>query len=235
MAQKDRLTEIENIIRELAISQKKTDYEVEKVSKEVIRVSKEVTRMSKEVERMSKEVTRVSKEVERVSKEVERVSKEVERVSKEVEKVNKMVGDLTDGWGKFVIGLFEPSVEDCIKSLGLEVLEIEELVKRRIKDEEYEVDLLAITRLNGKPKILIFEIKSSINQQKIEDFIDKRLKKFKKFFFEYKGIDLLGAVAGVRFAKGAKEWALNQGLFIFSTAKGILRNLTPSGFKPKIW
>jgi hypothetical protein len=146
-----------------------------------------------------------------------------------------MVGDLTDGWGKFVIGLFEPSVEDCIKNLGYDVLSVDAPSKRRIKDKEYEIDLLVMAQLNGKPIVLIIEVKSTINQQKIHEFINKRLKKFREFFFEYKNINLIGAVAGVRFMKGAKEYALNSGLYIFGTSEGMLKNLTPLGFKPKIW
>jgi hypothetical protein len=44
---------------------------------------------------------------------------------------------------------------------------------------------------NGKPYALIIEVKSSINQQKIDEFIN-RLKRFREFFFEYKDIDLIG-------------------------------------------
>jgi hypothetical protein len=35
--------------------------------------------------------------------------------------------------------------------------------------------------------------------------------------------------------KGTKEYALNSGLYIFGTAKGMMKNLTPIGFKPKRW
>jgi phage host-nuclease inhibitor protein Gam len=81
----------------------------------------------------------------------------------------------------------------------------------------------------------VIDVKSYINQQKIEEFIKKRLQRFKDFFFEYKNIDLIGGVAGIRFAKGTKEYAINCGLYLFGTSKGIMVNLTPAGFKPKVW
>jgi hypothetical protein len=227
MPKDDIIEEIKKILkkiteeqRELSKSQKKTDEEIKKV-----------TESQKKTEEEIKKLTESQKKTDR---EIDRVSKEIEKVSKEIEKVNKMVGDLTDGWGKFVVGLFEPSVEDCIKDLGFDVISIYPSVKGRIRDRELEVDLLLRTTLNGKPKILVIEVKSSINQQKI-DKIENKLLKFKEFFFEYKDIDLIGGVAGVRFPENLRSYALTKGFYIFSTAKGIMRNLTPSGFQPKIW
>jgi hypothetical protein len=104
-----------------------------------------------------------------------------------------------------------------------------------LKARELEVDLLIMSRLNGKPAVIVVEVKSSLNEQKIQEFMDKKLKQFKEFFFEYKSIDLIGGVAGVRFARGAKDYAINCGLYLFSTSKGIMVNLTPTGFKPKVW
>jgi SMC interacting uncharacterized protein involved in chromosome segregation len=205
-------------MRRLQIAQAKTDEQIKLVNKEIDKVTKET-----------------NKEIDKTNKEIDKTTKEIDKTNKEIDKLRRMVGDLTNGWGKFVIGLFEPSVEDCIKNLGFDVISIDAPSKRRIKDKEYEIDLLIMTQLNGKPNILIIEVKSSINQQKIDEFINKRLKRFREFFFEYKDIDLIGAVAGVRFMKGVKEYALNSGLYIFGTAKGMMKNLTPIGFKPKKW
>jgi hypothetical protein len=145
---------------------------------------------------------------------IKQVNKEIDKTNKEIDKLRRMVGDLTNGWGKFVIGLFEPSVEDCIKNLGFDVISIDAPPKRRIKDREYEIDLLVMTQLNSKPNVLVIEVKSSINQQKIDEFVNKRLKRFREFFFEYKDIDLMGAVAGVRFMKRKRICVKLRALYI---------------------
>jgi hypothetical protein len=106
-----------------------------------------------------------------------------------------MIGDITDGWGKFVVGLTEPY---------------------------------------GKPKVIVIEVKSNINQKRLNQFINT-LRQFKQFFFEYKDIELIGGIASVRFAKGIKELILENGLYLFSTSKGMMRNITPTGFRPKVW
>jgi hypothetical protein len=204
-------------------------------SKEFIKIWKILERVAKQQEAANKRQDRIDQEIDKVNKEIDRVNKEIDKVNKEVDKVNKMVGNLTDGWGKFVVGLFEPSVEDCIKDLGFEVISVLAPPKRRINNIEFEIDLLVISKLNGKPKILVIEVKSSVNQQKIDNFIKNKLPRFKEFFFEYKDMDLIGGFAGVRFFQNLRDYALNRGLYIFGTAKGIMKNLTPSGFQPKIW
>jgi seryl-tRNA synthetase len=218
---KKNLKEVTEKQKELAESQKRTD--------------KEITKLAESQKRTDKEIARLT---EKTDKEIKDLSKEVDRVSKEVEKVNKMVGDLTDGWGKFVIGLTElsiSSINGCFKDLGFEVIRVDSPPPARIAGKELEVDLLVVTRLNGKPYVAVIDVKSYINQQKIEEFIKKRLQRFKDFFFEYKNIDLIGGVAGVRFARGAKDYAINCGLYLFGTSQGIMVNLTPAEFKPKVW
>ncbi|MEW6095221.1 MAG: hypothetical protein AB1567_01655 [bacterium] len=185
------------------------------------------------------EIAKIQKEIEeerkRTEEERRKTEKEIAKMSKEIEKVNKKVGDLTDGWGKFVVGLTEPSIKGEFKKLGFKVLSIDSPPARRLNGRELEVDLLIMTTFNKKPTVIVVEVKSSLNQQKIQKFVDNQLKRFKKFFIEYENIDLIGGVAGVRFAKGAKEVAIKHGLYLFSTSKGIMVNMNPNGFKPKVW
>jgi chromosome segregation ATPase len=215
-------------MRQLQAAQRKTDEQI----KELRNAQQKTDEQIKELRNAQR---KTDEQIKLTNKEIDKTSKEIDKTNEEIDKLKTMVGDLTDGWGKFVLGLFEPSIEDCIKSLGFDIIRVDAPPKRRIKDKEYEIDLLILTQLDDKPNVLVIEVKSSINQQKIDEFINKHLKRFKEFFFEYKDIDLMGAVAGVRFMKGAKEYALNYGLYIFGTAKGMMRNLTPAGFKPKIW
>jgi hypothetical protein len=221
----EQLNKINAILSEVAREQKL-------FAKEMRQLQAAQQKTDEQIKLTNKQIAKTNKEIDKINKET---NKEIDKLNKEIDKLKTMVGDLTDGWGKFVVGLFEPSVEDCIKSLGFNVLSVDTPSKRRIKDKEYEIDLLIMTQLDGKPHVLIMEVKSSINQQKIDEFINKRLKRFREFFFEYKDIDLIGAVAGVRFMRGTKEYALNCGLYIFGTAKGMLKNLTPTEFKPKLW
>jgi hypothetical protein len=223
--------------------QKKMEWEdrLNKINETLSEVAREQKLFAKEMrllqaaqQRLEKSQEKLEKSQEKLEKSQEKTDEQIRLTNKEIDKLKTMVDDLTDGWGKFVLGLFESSIEDCIKSLGFDVVSVDTPSKRRIKDKEYEIDLLVTAQWNGKPYALIIEVKSSINQQKIDEFI-KRLKRFREFFFEYKNINLIGGVAGVRFLRGSKEYALNCGLYIFGTAKGMMRNLTPIGFKPKIW
>jgi flagellar biosynthesis GTPase FlhF len=223
-------------IRKLAERQEKTDEEIRKLIERQEKTDEEIRKLIERQEKTDEEIRKLIERQEKTDEEIRKLTESQKKTDKEIDidKVNKMVGDLTDGWGEFVVGLFEPSVGDCIRDLGFEVIGAFTPSPRRIKDKELEVDLLAISKLNGEPKILVIEVKSSINQQKIDE-IENKLLKFKEFFFEYKDIDLIGGVAGVRFPPPLRRYALTKGLYIFSSAKGIMRNLTPKEFQPKIW
>jgi peptidoglycan hydrolase CwlO-like protein len=236
--------EVENvnkIVKNLTDDSIELRAEIKSLSKEVKNVNKIVKNLTDDSIELRAEIKSLSKEVKNVNKMVEdltdsriEVRAEIKSLSAEVKNVNKMVGDLTDGWGKFVVGLTEPSITDEFERLGFKVLSIDSPPPRSLNGRKIEVDLLIISKLNSKPRVIAVEVKSSMNQKKLNRFIDV-LREFKQFFFEYKDIELIGGVAAVRFAKGIKEWILENGLYLFSTSKGMMRSITPAGFIPKAW
>jgi hypothetical protein len=152
----------------------------------------------------------------------------------EIKKVNKQVGNLTDGWGKFVLGLSEPSVIASLKEIGFELLATASPYRYRKNGNEYEIDIFCKGRDNGKPIVIVMEAKSSINQQKLKEFIEK-LKEFRQFFPEYEKSKLIAGIAGIRLASGVKAHAEKEGLYLFTVKEDLMKNINSQGFKPKIW
>jgi hypothetical protein len=60
--------------------------------------------------------------------------------------------------------------------------------------------------------------------------VDELLEDMKKFFFfleQYKGFKLMGAIAGIRFGKGADIYALRSGLIVMKPAGEIMQIREP--------
>jgi hypothetical protein len=173
------------------------------------------------------------------NREIDRVSSEIDklhfRISSEIDKVNKMVGKLTDGWGKFVEGLVEPSIPEVFRKIGIEITGTFPRAKKCVNGETMEIDILASGIMNGKEKIVIaVECKSDLGVREIKE-CEKDLSKFFDFFDEYRGRKLIGAVAGIRIIKGAVEYAEKRGLYILSPSGNIMKILNKERFKPRIY
>jgi hypothetical protein len=192
----------------------------------------------KGLEELRKEQRKTDEEITRLienQRQTDKTLKEEQRKTNEqLKKLGKHIGDLTNGWGKFVVGLTEPGIERCLKEIGYSLYGTTSPPPRRIKNKEYEIDLLCPSALNGKNVLIVIEAKSYLNQQKVKDFIEK-LKRFHEFFPEYGKIEVIGGVAGIRLASGIKTLVLKEGIYLFSVSHEVMKSLTPPGFKPKIW
>jgi hypothetical protein len=191
-------------------------------------------RIERILDRVAKEQELFALEMHQLQDAQEKTDKQLKETDKYVKNLGKTVGELTGGWGKFVVGLSEPAIRKCLEDIGFEVYGIDSPPPRRINKKEYEVDLLSVASYNGMRVVLVFEVKSYINQQKFESF-KERLKAFREFFFEYKDMPLIGGVAAVRFAKGVKEQAQSEGFYVFGVKEEVMKLLNPPDFKPKIF
>jgi uncharacterized coiled-coil protein SlyX len=171
---------------------------------------------------------------EKTEKEIDRLIKDQRKTDEQLKKLGKHIGDLTNGWGKFVLGLSEPSVIASLKEIGFELLATASPYRYRKNGNEYEIDIFCEGRGNGKPTVIAIEVKSSLNQQKLKEFIEK-LKEFREFFPRYEKSRLIAGIAGIRFASGVKEKAEKEGLYLFTVKEDLMKNINSQGFKPKIW
>ena len=205
-------------IRELRESQKKTDEQI-----------KELKESQKKTDEQLKKTDEQLKRIENHIKQTDEHIKQTE------EQLKRMIGEFTDGWGKFVEGLVEPSVRKVFKREGIDVRETFQRAAANMNGRELEIDILGIgeDRL-GKRVILITEAKSNLTQRDIDKAIE-RFKEFTEFFPEYRGNRVIGVVAGIRITRRAKEYAISNGLYVLVPSGEIMEIENPKGFKPKQW
>lgn len=155
------------------------------------------------------------------------------KTDREIRNVNKMVGELTNGWGKFVEGLVEPSAVKLASSLGIELKRVYRRVEAKRRREKIEVDLIIEGKRNGKGVLLVVEAKSHFEPDDMEYFLHWFLRFFDLFDI-YKGYEVMGAVASPRFGNGTEKYAQREGLWVFVASGDMMKILNPKGFKPKV-
>jgi hypothetical protein len=230
---KDKIMEeIKKTLKELAESQKRTDKEITKLTESQKRTDKEITKLTESQKKTDEEITKLT---EKTDKEIADLSKEVDKVSKEVNRVNKMVGDLTDGWGKFVEGLVAPSVPIIFRELGIDIFSLSPRTKRYKDGRELEIDILCLGKdKNGKDLAIITEVKSDVSSKDIDNFLCD-IQEFKYFFDEYKGRGIVGVIAGIKFGKGVQKYAERCGLYILGPSDEMMKLLNKEEFEPRVW
>ncbi|MEW5693102.1 MAG: DUF3782 domain-containing protein [Candidatus Hydrogenedentota bacterium] len=205
-------------IEELKESQKKTDEQLKKTDEQLKKTDEQLNRTDAEIDRVIKEAEERSK-----------------RIDAEIEKVNKMVGNLTDGWGKFVEGLVEPAVWVLFKRLGYKITRTLQRVSSNVNGRNLEIDILAIGKnKEGEDIILVTEVKSNLTIEEVKK-IEGVLREFIEFFPEYRGKKVIGVASGIRFEKGAGGYAEGRGLYVLAPSGENMKILNSSDFKPRIW
>jgi len=210
---------------------KKTDEQLKKTDEHLKKTDEQLKKTDEQLKKTDEQLKKTNEQIREL---IRKTDEELRKTDEQLKRLGKQIGELTDGWGKFVLGLSEPGIEMCLKKIGFSTYGIISSVLRRIKDKEYEIDLLCPCRLNGKTIIIVIEAKSYLNQQKVNNFIQK-LKRFHEFFPEYGNIEVIGGMAGIRLASGIKALVLKEGLYLFSVSGEVMKSLTPKEFKPKIW
>ena len=101
-------------------------------------------------------------------------------------------------------------------------------IKRKRNNTEAEYDII----LYNHYKVLVIEVKYNFRKDQLRTFYEKRLKKFRTLFPEYKDYKLYGGVAALAFEKGVIEEAKKFGFFILTQNNENIKLANESGFEP---
>lgn len=179
---------------------------------------------------------KTDEKIDKLIEEQRKTDEQMRKTDKEIDKVNKMVGNLTDGWGKFVEGLVAPSVPKLFKTYGIHIEQLSQRTKRILNGETYEVDILSKGKRDNKKEVIILtSVKSNLKKEDIDDLLEDMKENFFKFFKEYKGKEVICSIAGIRLQTGIEKYAEKCGLYILAPSGDTMKILNREGFKPKIW
>ncbi len=194
---------------------------IDKIEEIIQRLSERIDRFSEENERGFRELR------ERVNK----TSEEVAKTSEEIRKLKTEISRLTGSWGEFVEGMIEPSSIKFMEEKGFKVVQVHQEAKVSRNGENAEYDLYLVcekpNKNNKKEKvILLVSAKTKVSSKDVDELLED-MRKFFFFLEEYKGYKLMGAIAGIRFGKGADIYALRSGLIVMKPAGEVMQIQEP--------
>jgi exonuclease VII small subunit len=203
----------------------------DKTSERLDRVSERLDKVSERLDRAYELAERAFAAAEKASKEVARASEEVAKTSEEIKKLKTEISRLTGSWGEFVEGLIEPSTIKFMEGKGFKVIGVypEAKVSRDGENAEYDLFLVCEKKVKSRKKdkvILLVSAKTKVSSRDVDELLED-MKKFFFFLEQYKGFKLMGAIAGIRFGKGADIYALRSGLIVMKPAGEIMQIQEP--------
>jgi len=168
-----------------------------------------------------------------ILQEVAQSHKEYEQErKKDKAEFNERLGKYVNLFGDFTEYMMAPKLREKFKDFGLFFPKTYRNVS--VKDENNKTILETDAMLENGDKAMMVEIKTQLTVERINKHIE-RLEKMRKHADLYGDKrTFLGAVAGVIVDKDAREYALNQGLYLIEPA-GEELNITPPNGKPKEW
>ena len=178
-----------------------------------------------------KETDRQLKETDRQLKDNSAQFADYRRNQVEAEKeLRKQLGGLGNKFGDFAEGMAIPSlIEILAKRFSAD--QIVETKRMRKGEDEIELDLIGAS--NGATKAVVAaEVKSVLNQRELDKFI-RNLRRFFRFFPQFKGYKLFGVLAAVDSSKEMDAATVAQGICLARMHGDTFRLAVPSGFQAK--
>jgi hypothetical protein len=187
-------------------------------------------RLFQETDRQFKETDRKFQETDRKIQDTDRQLKEIGEYLRETDRQLREAKELFVGrWGRLMDALVKPSVLRLFQERGVPVNHTLERAESRIGGEEMEVDLLLV---DGDALVEV-EVKTTLRVEDVRD-LQRDLQRLTRFFPEYRGMRLFGAVAYLNAEEEADRYADRQGFFVLRMGKeGLVEMANDAGFQPR--
>ncbi len=199
---KTEFNELKEVVRELAEAQKRTEARVEELAEAQKNSEARLTRLEKTVEELAEAQKRTEKSLEEFKKTTEenfqrvwnsinelseaqkRTEEEIRKLSSALNETRRQVGDITDTIGYTLENAAYKALPELLKRDY--ALTVKGRIKRGyLKDrrgKDVEVNILGEGVLKGKKVIIVGESKSRLSKKKIQEFINRRLKRLEGIY-----------------------------------------------------
>jgi hypothetical protein len=160
--------------------------------------------------------------------------RKMQETAKQMKETDKRIGAITNRFGDIVEHMVIPNLLTKFQELGFTFTRSGPL---KITDKEHDIFMEIDALLENGDKVMIVEIKTKPNNDDINDHLE-RMKKMRVHADLRKDTrKYLGAVAGVVFEDGVKNYALNNGFYVLEPSGETFTITEPKskGFTPREW
>ena len=174
------------------------------------------------------QLSRTNEQLSRTDEQLSRTDEQLSKTIKKLDDIGRQLGDLGLVQGEVAEDLFFRNVRYLFKE---ERDLIFSDVKRNLKKKgSGEYDIVAV---NGDA-VLVIEVKNKLQNRMVDNFVEKKLPKFKKSFPEYRGRRLFGGIGALVVKDAVGRYAEKAGLYVLTqTTEGGAGLINRKNFRAK--
>ena len=223
--------EIWNILRAVSEEQQKASRETGEIKKQIKATSKQLEETCKVIKVAGEQIKETDRQMKETDRRMDKRMKETDQRLKDTDRRLKKLDELfTSQWGKLVESLVEGDLIALLQEQGIKVLTTHPTVKGRRNGEHFEYDILAA---NGE-EVVVVEVKTTLRAGDVTHFLEK-LDKFTGWVPEFKGRNVLGAVAYLKVDHSVEVYAERQGLYIIRATGSSASIINQADFQPRVF
>jgi Holliday junction resolvase-like predicted endonuclease len=185
-------------------------------------------RIEKGIEKLFDGIAALQESQAKTDEQLSRTNEQLSKTIKKLDDIGRQLGDLGLVQGEVAEDLFFRNVRYLFKE---ERDLIFSDVKRNLKKKgSGEYDIVAV---NGDA-VLVIEVKNKLQNRMVDNFVEKKLPKFKKTFPEYRGRRLFGGIGALVVKDAVGRYAEKAGLYVLTqTTEGGAGLINRKNFRAK--
>jgi len=185
-------------------------------------------RIEKGIEKLFDGIAALQESQAKTDEQLSRTDEQLSKTIKKLDDIGRQLGDLGLVQGEVAEDLFFRNVRYLFKE---ERDLIFSDVKRNLRKKgSGEYDIVAV---NGDA-VLVIEVKNKLQNRMVDNFVEKKLPKFKKTFPEYRGRRLFGGIGALVVKDAVGRYAEKAGLYVLTqTTEGGAGLINRKNFRAK--
>ena len=216
------IQEIQDLMRELVLSQKETDARFKETQHEL-------AERFRETDIKFQETAERFRETDAQFKDTAERFRETDAKFKETDKRIKEAFELFEGqWGKLIESLVEGDLVNLLRGRGIDIHRTTQRVHGNYQGTNYEFDIIA----HDGDAIVVVEVKTTLRVQHVKQFV-KKLAQVRTWLREYSDYKVYGAVAYLRSDEGSSLYAQRERLFVIRATGNSATIVNEAAFEPK--
>jgi hypothetical protein len=192
------------------------------------RIEKGIEKLFDGIAALQESQAKTDEQLSRTDEQLSRTDEQLSKTIKKLDDIGRQLGDLGLVQGEVAEDLFFRNVRYLFKE---ERDLIFSDVKRNLKKKgSGEYDIVAV---NGDA-VLVIEVKNKLQNRMVDNFVEKKLPKFKKTFPEYRGRRLFGGIGALVVKDAVGRYAEKAGLYVLTqTTEGGAGLINRKNFRAK--
>ncbi len=188
-------------------------------------------RLEQLAEDMFKGIAQLREAQAKTDAQLNKTDAQLNKTIKKLDEIGRQLGDLGLVQGEVAEELFYRNLKGLFNKdnhrLALRK------VQRNLKRKGYgEYDLVAV---DGS-RVLVVEVKNKLSERMVDDFVEKKLPRFKVLFPEYADYQIIGGIGALVVKDAVGRHAEKSGLYVLTqTDDGGAALLNREGFSPRVF